>query len=399
VKTLWRSILIQALGSGATVLCALAITTHLGLAAQGQFGLLRTWNDALVSLAVLGLPQGLLQLQYRDWVAPRALLGWTLRHAAKVAWLLASVGLMVWLWSPSQPPWGAWPWWIWFVLMAGVPASAIHLLWRALLLRGVSAVRYAWITAAPAALMLCGVLVVCALKEPLYLAWSLLLSAVGSTLICAGALQRMLARPTTPEPTQTTWSRQTLWSVGVENGLQNTLIALSPALLLSTLNGLGTTLSQLGIVAWGLHVYQLFAISANYIAPTVYDRWSRHNQEVRASQLWRQFQLRWHRRHLAVVMVLIAAGLTAVFWGAIKLDVKITLVLMPLAGLCAFATRMLSTLLLAQSRLRPLTYQAVLRCMMMVFGPTLLTPSCGGVLAATLTLLGTEMMVLYWLWR
>jgi hypothetical protein len=37
---------------------------RLGLAAQGEFGLLRSWSDAALTLVVLGLPQGLLHLQY-----------------------------------------------------------------------------------------------------------------------------------------------------------------------------------------------------------------------------------------------------------------------------------------------------------------------------------------------
>ena len=38
------------------------------LIAQGEFGLLRSWSDVLVMLAVFGLPQGLLHLQYREGV-------------------------------------------------------------------------------------------------------------------------------------------------------------------------------------------------------------------------------------------------------------------------------------------------------------------------------------------
>ena len=52
---LW-SVLIQATGSAATLAAALLVAWRLGLAAQGEFGLLRSWGDVLVMAAVFGFP-------------------------------------------------------------------------------------------------------------------------------------------------------------------------------------------------------------------------------------------------------------------------------------------------------------------------------------------------------
>jgi hypothetical protein len=172
-----RSIAIQATGSAATVLVALLITVQLGLSAQGQFSLLRTWNDALVTLAVLGLPQGLLQLQYRNLVPSAALQAWVLRYVGALAILaLVAIALL---------PWSAWS-----VLALGMPLSAAHLLWRALLLRHVSKVLYAVITAAPAVLLLAAVGVVCAVQVPQYFAQAMLFSAAVS-MVLSGAMLRL----------------------------------------------------------------------------------------------------------------------------------------------------------------------------------------------------------------
>ena len=72
---LW-SVAIQAAGSAATLAAALLVSSQLGLSAQGEFGLLRSWTDALGALAVIGLPQGLLHMQYREGVSVAALRAW-----------------------------------------------------------------------------------------------------------------------------------------------------------------------------------------------------------------------------------------------------------------------------------------------------------------------------------
>jgi len=55
----------QAVGSAATLGAALWVSWRMGLAEQGEFGLAKSWFDAAAVIAALGLPQGLLHLQYR----------------------------------------------------------------------------------------------------------------------------------------------------------------------------------------------------------------------------------------------------------------------------------------------------------------------------------------------
>jgi hypothetical protein len=406
-----RSIAIQATGSAATVLVALAITAQLGLSAQGQFSLLRTWNDALVTLAVLGLPQGLLQLQYRNLVPPAALQAWVLRYVCALA-AIAVVAIALLPWSP------------WSVLALGVPLSAAHLLWRALLLRHVSKTRYAVVTAAPAVLLLAAVGVVCTLQAPQYFAQAVLFSAATS-MVLSGAM----LRPTAPAELAP-WSRRALWSVGIESGVQNTLTALCPALLLSTVKWLGAPLEQVGIVSLGLYVYQLLAIVGTYLAPMVYDRWARTRQSPRLKVLWQEamhhvastlscatrdtedggedggerrgaaHQSRTLMWICGACMLLLPMLVLALRWQWPQhLALQLALGSMAIAGALALGVRVLSALLLASGQLRPLSYQALARVVLTAGITALLAAWTGAQLAAPLALLATELVLLVWLVR
>jgi hypothetical protein len=391
-----RSVGIQALGSAATVMTSVAITAWMGWAAQGYFGLLRTWNDALVALAVLGLPQGLLQLQYRDAVPPHVLRGWVLRYVMGVAGVLVVALLALWFF-PAQDQLMI-PWWVLAVLACGVPLSTAHMLWRALLLRTVGHVAYAALTAAPAGLLLVGAALVCALGAPHDLAWALCGSALGSAWLSGIVLRRGAAGA----ERDAGWSHKTLWAVGIENGIVNTLTALSPALLLSTLKLRGAALPEVGVATLGLHAYQLFAIAATYLSPMAYHRWASAAQPPSARQLWAQgcALARQHVRGSWVMGLMVTGGLAIVItrstWPA-QAQLQSTLLVMALAGAVALGVRVLSTLMLAHAALRPLTYQALLRLVCTCGGAALFMRFGSAPLAAALALLVTETVLLVWL--
>ncbi|HWH81888.1 MAG TPA: hypothetical protein VNU71_06605, partial [Burkholderiaceae bacterium] len=201
---LW-SVAIQAGGSAASFAAALLVASTLGLAAQGTFGLLRSWSDAAVTLAVLGLPQALLHLQYRERVPVVALRAWVGRYLLALFALaaLAMAGLTIAWPSIAESSWPA----LLPVLAvaAVVPFGAAHLLGRALLLREVGPVGYAAITAAPALLLLAGVLPLCLAHRPQGLAWPLLWAGVVSALITGEWVRRVGARAGRDAPARAAW--------------------------------------------------------------------------------------------------------------------------------------------------------------------------------------------------
>jgi len=388
------SVLIQASGSAATAAAAVLVASRLGLAAQGEFGLLRSWNDVLVMLAVLGLPQGLLHLQYREAVPAAALRQWIARYVsglAALALLVIVLGLGTNI-LPGLPHREQV-----LVIVAATPLAAAHLLWRSLTLRGAGVVPYALVTAAPALLILAGLV-------PLALAgWHsgfewVLFGAAGASALASGLLARSIAdAPATPEVSRR-WSRRQLWDVSLQTGAQSVLTALSPAALMSVAGLLGAPLAQVGIVSLGLQLYQMFAVAAVYAAPLLYDRAARSERPVDGARLLHAL-----RRHVGLPLMALAAGagllgpwLAALVWSALDGLVPL-LTLMAGAGMLALAVRLLSTLQQARGEFGALSAQALVRLVAGTALAALMMLRWPATMAVPLAVLAVEALLLAWL--
>ena len=396
---LW-SVAIQAAGSAATVASALLVASQMGLAAQGEFGLLRSWNDALVSLAVVGLPQGLLHMQYRESVPVAALRSWVGRYLASLATVFAVLAGAAWWVLPMAPFSTA------FVrhpstviaLAGAVALGAAHLLWRSLALREIGVVRYAAITAAPALLLLLALVPVGMAGRAGGFVWALFAAAAISAT-ASGLMVRRIGRLTATAPSGfPRWSRHRLWSVSAETGAQGVLTALSPALMLSIAGWLGAPLAEIGAVSLGLHVYLVFGVASAYVAPMVYDRAARAEQTPSTRQL-----VHWvrQRARAPLLLALGAAALLALLlirwlWPA-GAGSLVLLSAMAVAGVLSMAVRLIVTLLLARGAFRPVTVQAVVRLLATAGGTALLMQIWSATLAAPLALAFTELLLLGWL--
>ena len=394
-----RSIAIQAAGSAATVAAALLVARELGLAAQGEFGLLRSWSDAALTLVVLGFPQGLLHLQYRLRVPVAALRPWVARYAGAWATAAAMLGVVAWFAWPVD---GRLAWRTPVVVAAAaVPFAAAHLLWRALALREVGVVGYAWLTVAPATLTLLALLPVVMAGWRDGLAWVLLaaasLSALFSWTLVRSALRRL---PAERADSGAPWSRRTLWAVGTETGGQNVLTALAPALLLSTASALGSPLAQIGVVALGLQVYQLFAVAAAYLAPMVYDRAARAELPMGGRELFDLLRANATPRTLLGfgALALLAAGALPWLWPA-GAATPLLVIAMAVAGAVSMAGRLLTTLLQARGAFRALTWNALGRLLLAVVLTVALLRCGPASVAVPLALVMTELTSLLWLLR
>ena len=393
------SVAIQAAGSAATVGAALLVASTLGLAAQGQFGLLRSWSDALVTLAVLGLPQGLLHLQYREAVPVAALRAWVMRYVLALAAICALLAIGLLLLLPAGPLFGVLPPATVAVLAATVPLAAAHMLWRSLALREAGVLAYAAITALPALLIVAFLVPVCLAGQGAGLVWTLFASAAVSALV-SGMLVARAARRSVGTDAAPAWSRATLWSVGVETAAQSVLTAAGPALLLSTVGWLGAPLAEVGAVSLGMHVYQLFGVAAAYVAPMVYDRAARAGHTVRIDELTAWLRARVTLAHALLAVVLAAAALVMLRWlwpaGANSLAL---LSLMALAGVLSMGVRLLVTLMLARGAFRPLSVQALVRVLLATGTTALLMQRVPATVAVPLALVGTEALMGLWLLR
>ena len=413
---LW-SVAIQAAGSAATLGAALLVSSQMGLAAQGEFGLLRGWTDALGTLAVLGLPQGLLHMQYREGVSVSALRTWVMRYINGLLAVLIALLLLHGLVLPSvttaTPSWTAWtpallrsPHMLWALLLT-VVMGASHLLWRSLALRDVGLLPYAVLTALPSLVVFAALVVVTAIGQRSNLVWALLAGALISSLASAWMVMRVVASTVQKEivparqaaPT-TAWSRRSLWAVSSQTAVQNILMAMSPPLVLSTASALGASLVEIGVVSLGLHVYQVFGVAAAYMAPMVYDKAARADQPMSEQQLltWLRQRVSWRAALAFGVAVALALWLLRSLWptGA---DSLVLVAAMAAAGSLSMAVRLMVTLMQARSAYRALSGHALGRLLLSVGGTASLMTVWPAVLAVPVALLVAELVLLLWVWK
>ena len=357
--------LIQAIGSAATLGAAAFVAWRFGLAAQGEFGLLRSWSDALVALAALGLPQGLLHLQYHEGATARSLRPFIRGHLALLA-VLAVPALLAIAFAHLSDAAAAHRVQV-GIVVAAVPFGVGHLLWRALVLKAQGVVRYSVVTGLPSVLVFAGVLALAALDTPKGFAVVIFIAAAVACVVSAiwSTPQGAADAPASPAPSTSSatpaWPRRVLWSVSLQTWVQGALAALLVALLLSLARAFGAPLSEVGVVSLGLYVYQLFGVLATYAAPVVYDRVAGAPAgAARFATLGR-----WRARAVAVAFVAFVAALVgpravALAWptSAVHAD---SVTLFAVAGLSALGTRLGATLLQALGRLRELSMQAAWR--------------------------------------
>jgi hypothetical protein len=396
---LW-SVAIQAAGSAATLGAALLVSSQLGLAAQGEFGLLRSWSDALGALAVIGLPQGLLHMQYREGVSVAALRTWVWRYLKTLMVVLFAVLLLhQFLLLPALTP-GLLqrPQTLGFLALT-VALGASHLLWRSLALRDVGLLPYAVMTAAPSLIVLAALVVVCATGQRGGLVWALFAGALLSSLASAWMVTRV-ARKEAVDASEAAWSRRTLWAVSSQTGVQNIFMALTPPLVLSTAAALGASLAQVGVLSLGLHVYQIFGVAAVYIAPMVYDKAARSGEAMSEQQL-----LDWMLERLSTRAVLAFALLVAVAMFLLRTlwptgaDSLVLVAAMASAGVLSMAVRLMVTLMQARGAYSALSWHALGRLLLSVGGSAALMQMWPAALAVPLALLATELILLVWVWK
>lgn len=381
------SLLIQATGSAATVLASVWVSWSLGLAAQGEFALMRSWSDAAVALITLGLPQGLMHLQYREGFAAPALQKVVWRACAFAALAMAALAVAMWGWPGTLP----WPLGMALVLLASMPFWLGQRLWRALALHGLGLVPHAVITSLPAWAIFAGVLVMGWQGWAQGFEWVMLGSAVLAAWVSAVAFRAWRTQPAV-------LPQHTLWRISLQTLLQTLLAASMTAALLGMARWLGASLAEVGVLSLGLQVYELFAVLAGYAAPLLYDRAARlapaHSTRPLAE---------WGRR---IGRPLFAAGLVAALalpWAASAALPKLAghegaITAMALAGLLALCSRLWATTLQAQGRVAELSLQAGGRLVVGLGTLVALYRPAGILLAAPMALVVMELLTLWRLW-
>ena len=389
-----RSVGWQMLGSAATLATALWISWRHGLAAQGEFGLAKSWFDAAAAIAALGLPHGLLHLMYRCGINAHQLLPW-LRRIPAVAAILCMPSAMVAAALGQQT---------FALVFASLPFAIAHLLARSWLLREWGEEVFGAITAMPALVLLATVLL-----GGQHYAWLLLGTAViaGTTSLTLVAHTVRQARaaagvktcnaPKTlpsrdpaaenkPPDTSPASLRRELWSSSLQIWMQAALGSALPAGLLSVVAQSGQTQRALGEVSLGLHIYQVFAVLAGYVAPLLFHRIADHKTSTRLDALvlsTRSRRALWLLSTTLLLSMLVGVILQPhALWPAMGL--------MGLAGIAAVAARLHSTVLLAHSEYFELSLQAAWRLLLALLATVLALRFVPALVAVSAALLLTE---------
>ena len=335
-----QAVVWQALGSAATLGAALWVTASLGLAAQGEFGLAKSWFDAAAAICALGLPQGLLHLHYRRALPLAAMRPWLARGGlglgtaallAAGAMLLAEQRLAV-------------------AVLLSLPFAVGHLLARSVLLAQYGPVVFGIVTALPALCVLGGVAVFGMLQQSQ--GFDLLLLAAAAL---AGSTSIAMAWRSAGQMSRVEWSRTELWQVSLKSWLQGAFAALMPAGLLATVTWSGHDAIALGAASLGLHLYQLFAVLAGYVAPLLFDHLARQDRPALTA---------WPAAARRAAMVLLGLASIGVLASAMRPPLAawlLPLSLMLTAGIAAVAARVHATVLLARGEYSELSRQAFWR--------------------------------------
>ena len=389
-----RSVGWQILGSAATLGTALWISWSHGLEAQGEFGLIKSWFDAATAIGALGLPHGLLHLMYRRGISAQQLLPWLRRILTVAAILCLPTAIGAAAFGQQTPA----------LIFASLPFAIAHLLARSWLLRERGEEIFGVITAMPALVLLATVLL-----GGRHYAWLLLGTAViaGTTSLTLVAHTVRQPRAATgvktsnapkilpppdlalvekPPDASTTSLHRELWSSSLQIWMQAALGSALPAGLLSVVAQSDQAQRALGEASLGLHVYQVFAVLAGYVAPLLFHRIANHKTSTRLDALalsTRSRQALWFLSATLLLSMLVGLFLQPnALWPAIGL--------MSLAGVAAVAARLHSTVLLARSEYFELSLQAAWRLLLALLAAVLALKLMPALVAVSAALLLTE---------
>ncbi len=362
-RALHTALVVQGLGSAATLLLGLLIAWFQGPQAQGYYGVVRSAADLLVAIALLGLPQGLVHLLNHERVRPQTLQSGLARYVCAVAVLglvlILSCDLGV-LSEDLRRPAVALP------LAAGVVGWVVHALLRSFVLCMGSTSAFSWLTAAPALTLLAAAVVLLASGSHRY-EWAVAASGAASALWGAALVAPLRAQSAWRQGAELQWGK--LLSFGGHSTVQTVALALQPWLALSLLQRLGAAPVELGWFVLAGYVQQLFALPANFVVPLLMARASK------AAGSGKPYDVTHGMRVVGVVSLLggvaVAASLPVgvpLLLGEAYRPAVAACVCMAVAGPAVMMGRLASALMVGRGRFSPVTALFIMRVGLMATG-------------------------------
>ena len=268
---LMAAMAVQGAGAAATFAVGIAIAAWQGPVAQGHYGIVRSTADLLLALALFGFPQGLVDALNRRGANAEALARLALRYAGALAALGLALPAALALAGRLPAGWLSGPL-AWAALLVGSAGWVVQQLLRAFVLCRASALRFAWVSVAPALTLLLAVAVLLAVGSARH-EFALLASGIASAALALFELRRL--REHRDWHAGGAVPLHSLLRDGGHAFSQSAALALQPWLTLWLLQRQGVAPSQIGEFVFAAYVFQAFALPTTFVAPLLFARISR----------------------------------------------------------------------------------------------------------------------------
>ncbi len=271
IKKLFWSILLQALGTGSSLLLVFLITRYYGVAMQGQFAIVKSWIDVCVVVAFLGLPQSYVYAVNQLGVPLGKLKSASLKYLFIVFPIVLLVSFIWFLYSEKTINLSL----IELLFMSGAITFLVgHGLFRGLYLTNNDGKVFAIISALPALLLfVCTLLNYQFFSYSLYIQFNYFVSA-----LLAFTCMLFLLRNYKSNNSHIT-EQIIPWGKIINNGLgvfvQSLALVLLPMLTYWLMLKYGFTQAQVGLFNIALYSYMIFALPLNMVSPIFFNKWSK----------------------------------------------------------------------------------------------------------------------------
>lgn len=259
----------QLVGIGSQFLVVIMVARSWGAHGQGEFALVKSWNDFLCGLIIFGLPQAFVYVINKDLIKPRQLESWSRKYCLAI---IVPVALANGVAYYS----GFLPHSLDAARSIAVLSIAVVLYTYFSLIRGIyltvnDRLRFSGFTIAPAIVLAISVLA--SLGGPLP-HFEFIYTMVG---LASAIVAWIAARPLPPAPAMVldVESKRIVVSQAFNAFVQSVLIAIQPFVTFAAIRAVGGNLASIG--NFNLALVAVLAINAAVamISPVLYNHWSK----------------------------------------------------------------------------------------------------------------------------
>lgn len=376
------TIAIQAIGTCAAFLSSLVITREMGLNAQGEYSLIKSWTDAISVIFLYGLPQSFLDMSFQKEKSEYSLY----KLAQRYMFILMVIGIIVGGLGYGYK-------YIFWISIA-IPLIVFHGLVRSLLLRTGGEIEYALVTVIPAISLFSLIIIDFQSKNfPIYIFLSALFSAFWAW--------RYAESQKWQSGKLIMFKDVALNSISLHAFLLNIFPALQAAVFLTIAAMITVDKKEVGELSLVLIMLQLVAVAASFAAPVIYKFFDPGKfRDIFSRKKMRFIYLFFGIITLSLlVLCLFIPELLKIIFNVYSETLVYACRVAVFAGIFLFLSRLLGTVFQKMSYFSKLSISSVIRLFVSTMLLYALTNSLGLTISesGSLSILVSELVVFCWL--